>query len=329
MESRYSLLEKIGNGHFGIVYVAENKKHQKVAIKIDTSEYGMLRHEAKILNYLTQRKPNLPIPHVFWFGNVGENSLRIPRTSQCMAMTWFNGGSLKEYLQTTYRQRDDVPTRDVTRRVDGDGTLYAKPYVRSTEGFDQRSEGLQQLTQKVASLPDELPEGLYARRPYVRNICLPNFMQNMLSILQQIHEKYVIHRDIKPENIVLHCPKDTTDIQIQLIDFGLATFYIDGVTGNHIPENMVRSQEMIGSPVYATIYTHQGIKPSRRDDCIQLGYVYLYMILEGHLPWEGIATNRLREQIKREYVIKDPWLASYMERCMRLKYNETPDYLFI
>lgn len=286
MESRYSLLEKIGNGHFGIVYVAENKKHQKVAIKIDTSEYGMLRHEAKILNYLTQRNPNLPIPHVFWFGNVGENSLRIPSTSQCMAMTWFNGGSLKEYLrktvdiETTYRQ-------------------------------------------------ETLPEGLYARRPYIRDICLPNFMQNMLSILQQIHEKYVIHRDIKPENIVLHYPKDTTDIQIQLIDFGLATFYIDGVTGNHIPENMVRSQEMIGSPVYATIYTHQGIKPSRRDDCIQLGYVYLYMILEGHLPWEGIATNRLREQIKREYVIKDPWLASYMERCMRLKYNDTPDYLFI
>lgn len=286
MESRYSLLEKIGNGHFGIVYVAENKKHQKVAIKIDTSEYGMLRHEAKILNYLTQRKPNLPIPHVFWFGNVGENSLRIPSTSQCMAMTWFNGGSLKEYLrktvdiETTYRQ-------------------------------------------------ETLPEGLYARRPYIRDICLPNFMQNMLSILQQIHEKYVIHRDIKPENIVLHYPPNTSDIQIQLIDFGLATFYIDGVTGNHIPENIVRSQEMIGSPVYATIYTHQGIKPSRRDDCIQLGYVYLYMILEGHLPWEGIATNRLREQIKREYVIKDPWLASYMERCMRLKYNETPDYLFI
>lgn len=260
LQSRYSLLEKIGNGHFGNVYIAENKKHQKVAIKIDTSEYGILRHEAKILNYLTQRMPHLPIPHVFWFGNVGVNSLHIPTTSQCMAMTWFNGGSLKDHI---------------------------------------------------------------------RNIHLPNFMQNMLSILQQIHEKYVIHRDIKPENIVLHYPPNTTDIQIQLIDFGLATFYLDGITGNHIPENIIRSEEMTGSPLYATIYTHQGIKPSRRDDCIQLGYVYLYMILEGHLPWEGIATNKQREQIKCEYVIKDPLLASYMTRCMRLKYEDTPDYLFI
>ena len=291
LQSRFSLLEKIGNGHFGNVYIAENKKHQKVAIKIDTSEYGLLRHEAKIINYLTQRIPRLPIPHIFWFGNVGENSLHIPTTSQCMAMTWFNGGSLKNHI---------------------------------------------------------------------RNVHLPNFMQNMLSILQQIHEKYVIHRDIKPENIVLHYPPSTTDIQIQLIDFGLATFYIDGITGNHIPENIIRTEEdspvdrrsedrrsstiwsdggddavnvveasITGSPLYASIYTHQGIKLSRRDDCIQLGYVYLYMLLEGHLPWEGITTNKQREQIKREYVINDPLLASYMERCMRLKYDETPDYLFI
>ena len=83
--------------------------------------------------------------------------------------------------------------------------------------------------------------------------------------------------------------------------------------------------------------THQGIKPSRRDDCIQLGYVYLYMSLGGHLPWEGISmvsssiihpTNQERAQLKQNYVSQDPLWTSYMQRCMELKYDEKPDYVF-
>ena len=177
------------------------------------------------------------------------------------------------------------------------------------------------------------------------------WMQQMLLILQQIHELYVIHRDIKPDNIMLHMSEDT--VHVKFIDFGMSTFYIDGTTNKHVPINTVPSTELTGSPLYVSLNTHQGIKPSRRDDCIQLGYVYLYMILGGHLPWEGISmesssishpTNQQRAQLKRDYVsndslwsedirssttnfINEVW-SSYMQRCMKLAYDETPDYFF-
>jgi serine/threonine protein kinase len=127
--------------------------------------------------------------------------------------------------------------------------------------------------------------------------------------------------------------------QYKLIDFGMSTFYIDASTGKHVPRNTVPSSELTGSPLYVSLNTHQGIKPSRRDDCIQLGYVYLYMSLGGHLPWEGISmdevsssivhpTNQERAQLKKNYVSQDPLWTSYMQRCMELKYDETPDYNF-
>jgi casein kinase 1 len=104
-------------------------------------------------------------------------------------------------------------------------------------------------------------------------------IQSMLSILEAIHQVYVIHRDLKPENFMLKGG------QVYLIDFGLSTFFVDGDTGEHVPINTEPKRDLVGSSLYASIHVHRGYKASRRDDCIQLGYIWLYMAMGGRLPW--------------------------------------------
>ena len=302
VKNRYHILQEIGSGTFGNIYLGEDvqKNKNQVAIKYDSTELGFLRHEATMLNYLTQQNTNLQIPHIYWYGKWNTVS---GDEKQCIVMSFFNGGTLTKYIQ----------------KIDSNTLIL--------------------------------------------------WMQKILLIIKEIHELNVIHRDIKPDNIMLHhivnecgirseaenihaysegrrrSPEEYDDVgvlhnttsNIQLIDFGLSTFYIDGITNKHVPRNTVPSTELTGSPLYVSLNTHQGIKPSRRDDCIQLGYVYLYMSLGGHLPWEGISmvsssiihpTNQERAQLKQNYVSQDPLWTSYMQRCMELKYDETPDYIF-
>ena len=157
-----------------------------------------------------------------------------------------------------------------------------------------------------------------------------HMMQDMLSILQTIHELYVIHRDLKPDNFLIN-----RNGKLVLIDFGLSTFYIDGDSGKHVPKNAEPANEIVGSPLYASLNTHLGIRNSRRDDCLQIGYIGLYVGLLGHVPWEDFPfesplltdpMNRQRYHAKKNLEISDDVWMAYMKRCQSLSYEEEPVY---
>lgn len=112
-------------------------------------------------------------------------------------------------------------------------------------------------------------------------------IERVLSILEQIHALYVVHRDLKPDNLMVK------DDEVYLIDFGLATFYVDGATGDHISSD-TSHRELVGSPLYASHHVHRGETHTRRDDLIQLGYIYLYMLNGGSLPWQACDQDRDR-----------------------------------
>lgn len=160
-----------------------------------------------------------------------------------------------------------------------------------------------------------------------------HMIQEMLFILQSIHTLYVVHRDLKPDNFLIN-----SHGKLILIDFGLSTFYLDGDTGKHVPKSSEPAKEIIGSPLYASLNTHLGIRNSRRDDCLQIGYIGLYMGLGGHLPWEDIPVespllsdpkNRDRYHAKKYLTISDENWMAYMKRCQSLAYEEEPVYEFV
>jgi serine/threonine protein kinase len=177
---------------------------------------------------------------------------------------------------------------------------------------------------------------------------LNNFMVQMISILNHVHLHHIIHRDIKPANIMILHEK------YYLIDFGLSTFYIDD-NMNHVKNSL--KEYILGTPNYISINIHNGEEPSRRDDLISLGYVYLYYLFNKSLFWEDVYLNvstGINTNVKQEHLTGNPnyilsainqtkkekkqellvYLRSneytnichYLEYCYKLEYDKKPNY---
>jgi serine/threonine protein kinase len=255
VNNKYRIVQEVGKGKFGKVYQAvESRRETKVAIKYDVSNMGMLRHEATMLNYLHQRQCNTKnIPKILWYGKgivpKEESDPKEDTTSSCRRASYIQHPCLV------------IPFYDCTLSA----------YIISASNPDSSSNTIRSLMKNETE----------ATRSYMNQIMI----QSMLSILESIHQVFVLHRDLKPENFMMKHG------QVYLIDFGLSTFFVDGESGGHVPINTEPKQDLVGSPLYTSIHVHRGYKASRRDDCIQLGYIWLYMALNGHLPWEHINNN--------------------------------------
>jgi len=155
----------------------------------------------------------------------------------------------------------------------------------------------------------------------------------LISCLENLHNIGIIHRDIKPENILTN-----GDInKIQLIDFGLSKYYIDQER-NHLPINT--NKKFIGNVRFASINIHNGIEPSRRDDLISLGYIFI-VCLKGILPWQNVDSLNKEDKYNKIKNIKSnisllelcsdiPYeFLSYMSYCYSLKYEDEPKYSYL
>ncbi len=168
------------------------------------------------------------------------------------------------------------------------------------------------------------------RKFSLKTVCVLGI--DMLKIIQHVHSKKQIHRDIKPDNYMMG--RDNTRDTLYLIDFGLAKRYILS-NGQHIPYKTGKS--MTGTARYCSIYTHQGIEQSRRDDLESIGYVLLFF-LRGNLPWQGIkakSNDKHYEKIgnvKQNTSIQDLCngfpneLCDYFNYVKQLEFVEEPDY---
>jgi len=180
-----------------------------------------------------------------------------------------------------------------------------------------------------------------------RTPCFKNrVMLQCIDIFEYIHKRLVLHRDIKPTNFMIKGG------DIHLIDFGLATFYLDE-DGEHKPNDFQTT--IIGTPKYVSYYNHAGYTISRRDEMISLGY--MYMAFFGVLPWQNISIqvedqgrsmidilhpiNVYRKKGKSlENLfdnVKEPEypphvcliVTNYMKYCYSLDYEEEPNYYAI
>jgi len=203
--NKYEIGEEIARGSFGCILKGTYVKNREpVAIKVEYGDMQSLKHEVKIMNFLSMSGVK-QIPSIYWYG--------IYNNHPCLIFTLYEC-SLFDYMKN-----------------------------------------------KVITVEK-------------MNV----IMIKAIDIIGHIQKKMVLHRDIKPQNFMIK------DGDIFLIDFGLATFYIDE-TGEHYPDKM--SDSIIGTPKFVSIHVHHGHRYSRRDDMISLGYMYVYMIL-GSAPWLDI-----------------------------------------
>jgi hypothetical protein len=133
--------------------------------------------------------------------------------------------------------------------------------------------------------------------------------------------------------------------ELFLIDFGLSIFYVNE-NGDHIDESS--HDTIIGTPKYISHNIHNGTSPSRRDDLISIGYMYIFMYCR-ELPWENITNSDLDNNIyddlsihnyknKKRLELKS-WdylkpiclkinqkINDYLDYCYNLKYKDKPNY---
>lgn len=121
-----------------------------------------------------------------------------------------------------------------------------------------------------------------------------NFGQQMVRRIQSIHENDYLHRDIKPNNFLLgKYNRRFNNYFIYVIDFGLSKRYRDNYTKEHSVYK--ENKQFVGTPRFASINTHLGIKQSRRDDLESIAYILIYFLIS-ELPWQGIRAKTKSEK---------------------------------
>jgi casein kinase 1 delta len=126
------------------------------------------------------------------------------------------------------------------------------------------------------------------------------WMYSMIFLLEQIHQTGIIHRDIKPAHFIL-----SENGKWNLIDFGLATFVSTEQIGREKEQDSSGSASITGTPNYVSLHIHQGFTPTKRDDLISLGYIFLELCLCGgesiSLPWKNGGVS------KEWYIERKDW----------------------
>ena len=167
----------------------------------------------------------------------------------------------------------------------------------------------------------------------LKTICMLG--EQIIYILEFIHERHIIHRDIKPDNF---CMGLTNSKYVYLVDFGLARKYRSSSTLIHYPLN--KKKKLIGTPRYASINALKGLEQSRRDDLESLSYILIFL-LKGELPWQhtNAKTKEERNQkiLDKKMVITSAELCEglpiefeeFIEYIKNLEYTQKPDYDFL
>ena len=199
------------------------------------------------------------------------------------------------------------------------------PYIESYFSTDEYNILVMELLGKSL--------GYYQKQ--LRNFSLKTVCMigdQVLSLLEYIHDHHIVHRDIKPDNL---CMGLNHSKFVYIVDFGLAKKYRSSATLMHYP--LINKKRLTGTPRYASINALKGFEQSRRDDLESLGYVLMYL-LRGELPWQHINAKSKEERnqkiLQKKMEISSSKLCEgfpiefekFLDYTKNMEYTQTPDY---
>ena len=180
----YTLLEKLGHGAQGDVYLAQGEKlSRKVALKV-LKDANTLKLAAR-LRFIREAETASKLNHsglctVHEFGEF--------KGVPFIVMEYVNGKSLLSLIKEAHSNGERSIVRSQLSSDEDDATSNSK------SDFRQTSKSLRDNVTAIVEMIEKAARALHAA-----------------------HEEHLVHRDIKPENIMM---KD--DGQPVILDFGLA-----------------------------------------------------------------------------------------------------------
>lgn len=323
-KGRFIMKTSIGAGSFGeIFWGIDTITNKEVAIKLESIKvrHSQLQYESRIYKILHMKDDRFH-PSITRFNKniYTANNKVVPTRGGALADTGRSGS----HIDSDRKATASAATFQELREVVG----FPQCYYYGTEGeynvmvMDLLGPNLEELFN-------------YCHRKFsLKTVCL--LADQMLHRIEYVHHKGFIHRDLKPENFTLGGDPSLAHV-VHLIDFGLSKRFRDPRTNMHVTYKEGKS--LTGTARYCSINAHLGIEQSRRDDIESLGYILLYFLKHGFLPWQGIRgvpdpqTKNARISEKKintrlEVLCRDepPQILKFMTYARGLKFEETPDY---
>jgi serine/threonine protein kinase/tetratricopeptide (TPR) repeat protein len=268
----YEILEKLGAGGMGVVYLARDRnRDQLVALKtlhrLEPAALLRLKNEFRRVADITH--PNL----------VGLYELRSSDEHWYFTMEYVEGRSLQSLLAER-RATLATPTLGEGPTTTTIGTVTKSKLDR---GHDDVTATLDTPTRPGAGkfLDDDVePSGPGARGPLLDRDELKLF-GDLLRGVRALHRVGMLHCDIKPANVMI------TDGRARLLDFGLVIPRVGGEAG------------MSGTPAYMAPEQVAGQAPSEASDWYALGTM-LYEVLSGRRPFGGSVVQILASKVEAD-----------------------------
>lgn len=174
-----------------------------------------------------------------------------------------------------------------------------------------------------------------------------------IRLVEQVHKRGLIHGDIHWGNFVYSNESDVPG-SLKLIDYGRAMPYVDALTGQHLPPEMMKAREsprFAWNDAYLSLNELLGNPIGRRDDMFRLGEMLSFLvegpdaILEKRPPRSRAAPENMARPrgadrdvlvVKRHVISKKRFrklkqttpkaIAQLYYTSQDMKLEDTPDY---
>jgi len=281
---RYKLLEQIGEGGMGVVYVAEQTEpvRRRVALKIIKpgmdSRQVIARFEAERQALAMMDHPN--IAKILDAGTVGQ--------------------STKSEARSTKRIQN--PKKEIQNEEHLPVSNIGPSNLEFVSDFELRASN---LTAGRLYFVMELVRGMPITE-YCEQTRLPvrqrlELFVDVCQAVQHAHQKGIIHRDLKPSNVLITLHDGTPVVKV--IDFGVAKAIGQQLTDSTI---YTAHAQLVGTPLYMSPEQAElsGLDVDTRSDVYSLG-VLLYELLTGTTPFDkdrlkSVGFDEMRRIIREE-----------------------------
>ena len=260
---RYKLLEKIGQGGFGDVYMAQQLEPVKRRVALKIIKLGMDTKQV-IARFEAERQALALMDHP----NIARVLLTVASPMHPGRPT-----EARHFALLTLRKG----AFNVRPSIDGGETDSGRPYF-------------------VMELVKGDPITAYCDREKLSTLERLKLFQQVCQAIHHAHQKGVIHRDIKPSNVLVTVADGGP--MTKVIDFGIAK-----ATNTELTEKTLFTEfrQLIGTPQYMSPEQAErsGVDIDTRSDIYSLG-VLLYEMLTGRTPVDPSAMkSAVWEELQR------------------------------